>query len=80
MQRGLCYYEKEDGAVPQDSKKVYKADGDRDPNVHMLHPGDPNHEEGRDFPFRNVKDRHCRSIKESQCGSCKDLPAMEEID
>lgn len=56
VQRGLCFYEKEGGAVPQDGKGVHEGNGDGDPNVSMLHPWDPNEEEGRDFPFRGVKD------------------------
>ena len=57
MQRGLCFYEKEDSAVPQDGKEVHEANGDGNPNVSMLHPRDPNEKEGRDFHFRGVKDR-----------------------
>lgn len=56
MQRGLCFYEKEDSAVPQDGKEVHEANGDQDPNVSMLHAWDPNEEEGRDFHFRGVQD------------------------
>ena len=56
MQRGLCFYEKEDGAVPQDGKEVHEANGDGDPNVSMFHPWDPNEEEGRDLYFRGVKE------------------------
>ena len=62
MQKGLCFYEKEDGAVAQDSNKVYKADGDRDPNVHMLHPGDPNQEEGGDLYLRGIESVHDKLI------------------
>ena len=56
MQRGLCFDETEDGAVPQDGKEVLEANGDGDRNVSMLHPWDLSEEEGRGFPVRGVKD------------------------
>lgn len=54
MQRSLFLLE-EDGTAPQDSNKVYKADGDRDPNVHMLHQGIPIRKKAEISPSEMLK-------------------------
>lgn len=58
MQGGLCLDDKKDGAVSQNSKKIYAADGDRDPDVCIFQPWHPNQEEGGDFNIRFVSNRH----------------------
>lgn len=60
MQRWFCFYEKQNGTVPQDGNEVHEANGYGDPNVGMFHPWDPNQEEGRDFNFRPVEGEHAR--------------------
>lgn len=56
MQRCLCLYEEENGAVSHDGHKVHEANWDGEPNMHMLQPWDPNQNEGGDFYGSGIED------------------------
>ena len=49
MQGRFCLNDEKDGAVSQKSNKTHAADWNRDPDVCIFQPRNPNQDEGGDF-------------------------------
>ena len=58
MQGALCADDEDDGAVPKDGDEVHGTEGDRDPSVFVLHPGNALENEERRMPQGDIAHSH----------------------